>query len=217
MTNEIIIRHYEARDRESIRKICADTADRGNPVENFFPDRLLVEDLVTSYYTDYEPTSIWVAEAKGKVVGYLTGCFDNRRFDSITGRCITPKAVVSAVLRGVLLHKETWRLFGAALRTWRKGGFSKRIPLDKFPVHMHIDIEKEFRGRDIGQSLIEKFFDQAKAGGYKGIHAVVREDNAAGRKFFERMGFSAISRHSMFLPEPGIYRESHTIVYGKQL
>ena len=81
---------------------------------------------------------------------------------------------------------------------------------------MHIDIAKDFRGRNIGQSLIEKFFDQVKTSGSKGIYAVVREDNAAGCNFFTRMGFSTISRHVMFLPELKTYRETHTIVFGRQ-
>ena len=69
MNDDILIRSYEARDRETVREISCDTAERGNPVETYFKDREVTADFLTSYYTEYEPISAWVAEYQGRIVG----------------------------------------------------------------------------------------------------------------------------------------------------
>ena len=46
----------------------------------FFPDRDVAGDLLTKYYTDYEPQSTFVAECDGRLIGYINGCMDNRRY-----------------------------------------------------------------------------------------------------------------------------------------
>ncbi|HLD69677.1 MAG TPA: GNAT family acetyltransferase, partial [Candidatus Omnitrophota bacterium] len=71
---ETIIRPYQRRDRESVRRISGDTANLGKPLETFFRDREIMVDVLMDYYLDYEPASCWVAEHEGKVVGYLCGC-----------------------------------------------------------------------------------------------------------------------------------------------
>lgn len=94
-----------------IRQIACDTADMGEPVENFFGDREVVGDLLTRYYTDYESESLWVAEYEGKVIGYLTGCLDTHRYFRIMGFCLLPQIIIKSILRGVFLRQDTWRLF----------------------------------------------------------------------------------------------------------
>ena len=83
MNAVVNIRLYESRDRAAVRRICCETADNGGPVEGFFRDRELVADLVTRYYTDFEPESCWVAE----VAGAMSACSDGvstgiRRMDT---------------------------------------------------------------------------------------------------------------------------------------
>jgi hypothetical protein len=75
-----LIRPYGPADRPAVRRICEDTADRGAPLAWLRQDREFVVDLVTRYYTDYEPESTWVAESDGRVIGYLTAALDNRLY-----------------------------------------------------------------------------------------------------------------------------------------
>ena len=219
MSTDIIIRPYEKRDRDIVRQICGDTANRGEPVESFFPDRQLIVDLVSSYYTDHEPNSLWVAqlEPNGKVVGYLTGCLDNRRYNFMMTWCVAPQAIFRAVVHGVLFQRETWQLFLVFLKTWWVGGFSKNIPTQKYPAHLHINISNGFRGKHIGQKLMERFFLQVTSSGLHGTHVITREDNISACNFFEKVGFVIVSRHPMFALNHGSYQFSHTIVYGKEL
>ena len=78
--NNINIRPYQTGDRAALRTLCCDVADRGLPIEHFFSDREVAADLLTKYYTDYEPESTFVAICNGRLVGYINGCTDNRRY-----------------------------------------------------------------------------------------------------------------------------------------
>ena len=71
--NNINIRPYQEEDRLALRTLCCDVADRGGNIENFFPDRDVAADLLTKYYTDYEPESTFVALLDQRMVGYING------------------------------------------------------------------------------------------------------------------------------------------------
>jgi GNAT superfamily N-acetyltransferase len=73
------IRAYRPTDREAIRRIAFETGYMGDSIAWLWPDRESFADLITRYYTDQEPESIFVAEGDGNVLGYLTGCVDSAR------------------------------------------------------------------------------------------------------------------------------------------
>ena len=162
MTAPVAIRLYEPRDREAIRQICCDTADGGEPVEAFFPDREVFADLLTLYYTDYEPSSTWVAEQDGQVIGYLTGCLDTRRFLRVMAWRLVPMAFLKALVRGTLWHPQVVTLLSANLGGWLRGGFRREVSLWSYPSHLHINLRKGSRGQQIGRQLVERFLEQAR-------------------------------------------------------
>ena len=212
-----VIRSYTAGDRLVVRQICCETADRGDPVERIFPDRELVADLVTRYYTDYEPRTSWVSEEAGGVIGYLTGCLDSRRYQRIMSWRIVPQAVLGALGRGVLVRPATWRVLNDALGTWQRGGLDRRIPLDRYPAHFHINLVRQARGQRVGKALVERFIERVHQQHLPGVHVSVRDDNAAACRFFERLGFTSISRHPVMLPEGERDALHHTVIYAKAL
>jgi len=217
MRNDIIIRTYESRDRQMMRQIACDTADMGEPVKNFFGDREVVADLLTRYYTDYEARSLWVAEHEGKVIGYLTGCLDTRRYFRVMAWRLVPRIGIKAVIRGVFLRQDTWRLFWAAIRTGWIGGFKRHIPLHKYRGHLHVNIERGFRSQNVGKNLVERFIEQVKAAGLAGIYLAVREDNVRGRKFFEDFGFVELSRYPTVYAKSGVHKTVYALVFGKEI
>ncbi|MBI3332680.1 MAG: GNAT family N-acetyltransferase [Candidatus Omnitrophica bacterium] len=211
------IRPYEPGDRGEIRRICCDTADKGEPLERLFPDREVFADWVTRYYTDFEPSSTWVADHRGGVVGYLTGCLNPSRYRRITLWRIAPQALIRAMVRGAFLHPQTWGLLGAGLKIWRRGGFRPAAPLEGYPAHLHINLMQQFRGRRIGERLIQRFIEQAQREGLKGIHLVTREDNLPARRFFQQVGFLELGRR-LAPPKGGESRLlSRAVIYGKRL
>jgi hypothetical protein len=188
------VRPYEPRDREAVRAICCDTADRGEPVENFFPDREVFADLLTRYYTDHEPESIWVGEVGGEVIGYLTGCLDTRRFIRVTAFSVAPRLLIKAIRREILKHPQAKEFVRSNLRLWLRGT-RKTVRFDEYPSHLHINLKHGARAKGLGCDLVTRFLVQAKAAGSCGVHANVREDSERARKFFEGLGFQAGGRH----------------------
>ncbi len=174
-------------------------------------------DLLTRYYTDYEPEETWVAECGGQVVGYLTGCQDTRRYWRSMTWGIIPAAVVKAVWRGTFFCLQTWWILGAGLQTLLMGGFWEGVSLNDYPAHLHINISRGFRGQELGRCLMEKFTEDAKRRGLKGIHLVTRGDNLPARRFFEKFGFRELIRRPLFRLGPGDPQVQGSIIYGKKL
>lgn len=214
---KVIVRPYERRDRETVRRLCCDTANRGQPIEPLYNDRELFADLVTRYYTDYEPGATWIAEWNGQVVGYLTGCADSRRHRRVVLWRVAPSAVLHAIPRGVLCSRQSWRWASAALQAWWRGGCRWKSPGSRYPAHLHINVRDGFRGRRIGKRLVERFLDQIRTMRLSGIYAGIRSDNVRSREFFERFGFMELYRYPIVIPDDSSQQAHETIVYGKQL
>ena len=216
MADEVRIRTYEPRDRAAVRRLCCETALRGEPVDRLFSDREVVADLLTRYYTDDEPEAAWVAECEGRVVGYLIGCLDRRRYQRLQTARVIPGASLRAIAGGALCRGETWRLLRAALHMWRMGKAGPRIP-DDYPAHLHVNLERAWRGRQIGERLVEPFLRQAGAARLRGVYASVRGDNPSARRFFERLGFAPVATSFVTFPAGAALETYETVVYGKRL
>lgn len=203
-TPDILVRQYQPADRAMVRQICCDTADQGAPVENFFSDRELVADLLTVYYTDYEPQCTWIAESGSRVVGYLTGSLSTNRWWRTTLWRIGLPALLRSIGRGVLWRTQTWRFLREAIRMWRR---HPRVSLNGYPAHLHVNVQAGFRQQKVGQQLMARFLEQVKDAALSGVHANMRSTNAGGRRFFERMGFTPLNADE----------GADTVVYGKQM
>ena len=203
----ILVRQYEPRDRAAVREICCDTADQGEPVEHFFTDRPVFADVLTRYYTDFTPATVWVAEQDGHVVGYLTGCLDTRRFLRTMARRIVPAALLKALVRGSLWQRVVRK--NLRIPTSHRQQFAA-----EYPAHFHLNLRAGCRGRGAGRQLLEKFLAQARQADVAGIQAGVSETNVAGRKFFECAGFVALAREDRFRTSD---QPSFTILYGLRL
>jgi GNAT superfamily N-acetyltransferase len=217
MTDETLIRLYRTADRQAVWDIACDTADRGKPIENFFPDRKLAAEMLMRYYTDYEPGALWVAECEKKVVGYLSGCLDSARYSRVMAWRIMPGCLVRAVLSGSLWRRETMRMFRAGVKSILRGGLRGDMPFADYPAHMHINLRDGYRGRHLGRRLIERFIEQARSERVKGIHASVLEDNRPAGEFFSRAGFSVVRRYPVFLPNDNAASIHYTLIFGRKV
>ncbi|MCK5635102.1 MAG: GNAT family N-acetyltransferase [Anaerolineales bacterium] len=213
----ILIRPYVERDRSTVRRIANATSDRGEQNQPIFSNADLLADVLTRYYTDFEPQSLWVAECSGSVVGYLSGCMDPGRYKMIVFFRMVPAAIFHTISSGALWHRETWRLVGALMRTLSQGDYARDVSEEEYPAHLHINILGDFRGQQIGKKLMERFLLQAQIAGVHGVHAGVRENNVSAIRFFEHMGFLEVGTQAFFLPSSDGYRVRKTVIYGKRL
>ncbi len=103
--NNVVIRKFESRDREELRKISCDTAFLGKPRTDFFDDDEILADALTLYFTDYELGSCFVAVCSEKVVGYVVGAKNERAMDRVFKLKIAPLLFIKAIRKGVFLKK----------------------------------------------------------------------------------------------------------------
>jgi ribosomal protein S18 acetylase RimI-like enzyme len=209
MNEDPVIRPFAAGDRPAVRRIACDTADCGQPVERFFPDREIFADLLTRYYTDFEPESSQVGEQGGVVVGYLNGCLETTRHDHLMKAKVLPAVLAKTFFRGTWFRPQAMRFVLRNMGVWVSHRYEPPLDLTQYPAHLHVNLAPDFRGHGLGRMLVETFLNHVADRGVAGVHASVREDNEKGRRFFERLGFREIAMHPVLRLE-----KARGVVYG---
>ena len=183
-----LIRKFRARDERAVRMICFETALFGESVAPYFGDLRLVTDAILGFHIWGEPDYLYVADADGRVVGYLAGTMDVR---SLRRRCAARLAFRLSrgwVARGHFLRPRSWRLAWDAARYARAvASLSGRVR-ENYPANLHVNIDRNYRALGLGRALVEKFLEDAGRGGSPGVHLATT--SAGGREFFSAMGFA---------------------------
>jgi ribosomal protein S18 acetylase RimI-like enzyme len=217
----IAIRLYEPRDRAAVREVCRVTAYGGGEGMAGMVEPGLFVDLMTRAWTDFAAGPLWVAEEDGRVVGFLAGGLDARRFRRVQVWRVVPAALLRSLIAGLLWRRELWRLVAdlpGFLAAGRRGAGAETPPAaGGYPGHLHVNLLAEARGRAVGRRLVEGFLAEARRQGLPGVHAVVYESNAGGRRFFERLGFHPLRREPAFRPPPAGGGREWKIVYGRRV
>ena len=175
------IRPYQRRDRARIRRIIYATALRGRPLSAFFEDERVLEKLFMDYYLSYEPESCFVAESQGRVVGYILGCKDSRRYLRVVVFRYGPQLLARLLLRllaGRYRRLTTYRtLWWAMTRAWREVPTAN---LGHFPAHLHVGVDQELRSQGFAfyrciVSLGDALIRNLRARGVRGLHGQIAE------------------------------------------
>jgi ribosomal protein S18 acetylase RimI-like enzyme len=210
------IRRYFPEDRYAVRELFADTAFFGDPLEAFFEDRQLFTDLFTTYYTDFEPDSLFVTEFGDRVGGYLMGCLDTRRQGRLWRGRIMP-GVVGRTLQGrYRLGRQALGLGLRGAQALLKGDF---VGADHkvYPAHLHINLATRYRGQGAGRALLVAYIDHLRANGVPGVHLETSTQNVAARGLYESLGFEVLSSRETGLWRGVIDGPVELLVYGKRL
>ena len=91
----IKVRNYQIEDRDAIRKISLESVFLGENRASIFDDEILA-DLLTIYFTDYEPLSCFVAVKENQVIGYIMGTQDVRKMRRLIKYKIFPRLIYKA-------------------------------------------------------------------------------------------------------------------------
>lgn len=194
---EFELRAYRSADRDSVRRIAFLTGYMGEPVDWLWRDAPSFADLITRYYTDREPESLFVADRAGEVVGYLTGCVESAR-----ARGSAARESSQLMRRGALLWPGVagflWRSMFDVMR-------DRRMPDEvlcdpRWPAHLHIDLLPEARGRGVGRRLMGRWLGRLRELGSAGVHLGTFAENRKAIGFFEACGFR---RFDDPIPAPG--------------
>lgn len=211
-----VIRPFHSTDRRAVFQIAADTAFFGDPLERFFEDRSLFCDAFCAYYTDYEPQHAWVAERDQEVVGYLLGCANTQRMNSILSSKIIPSILMRLARGDYRLGKQSCRyLWGLT-----KAIVSREITqpdLAPYPAHLHINIQEDQRGLGIGKALVGRYLDQLRSEQVKGVHLKTTSENKAACALYEKLGFTLLDARRTYLWKPWLGRAIENRCYALSL
>ncbi|MCM8830376.1 MAG: GNAT family N-acetyltransferase [Candidatus Omnitrophica bacterium] len=211
----VIRKYQEPYDRKFIREICCDTAFLGDPVENFFEGREVVADLLTLYYTDYEPESVFVAELTGQIVGYLTGCKNIKRQKRIFITRILPVIAVRFILSDSILKKKNVLFLYHCILSFLKKEFFTTDVLLEHPATLHINIDRRYRNMGIGKKLVSEYLYYLKNEKVKGVCLATVSVDAV--RFFKKMGFTVLQKKKVSCFAYLGYKRLYRFILGRKL
>lgn len=145
-----------------------------------------------SYYPDYEPESLFVAEVDGQVVGALQGAVDTYLFEEVYRQRIRPLLV-----RRCLAGAYGWPgWLPAILRTEWAGRQIKAPGVDRsrYPAHLHIGLLTEWRRQGLGTQLMERFTAYLRQRGIAGYHLYASSFHPMGVAFYEKLGLELLGQ-----------------------
>jgi ribosomal protein S18 acetylase RimI-like enzyme len=212
----LTIRLYQPSDREALMKIAADTAFFGAPIETYLEDRKIFLDSFYAYYTDYEPEHTWVALAENQVAGFLTGCSDTLRNKKILRQIIYPKVIWRAITGKYHPGSKTWVYFSGIRRAQRRHEFPEADP-QRYPAHLHINVDENWRGVGIGFRLMQSYLDQLIYEKVPGVHLGTSSENEVACRLYTRMGFKLLDARTTNLWKKLINHPVENRTYGLDL
>lgn len=211
-----MVRRYQRGDRDAVHRIAGDTAFFGEPIEAYLDDRRPFQDLFVATYTDFEPDHAWVAEADGRVVGYLTGCPDSARVAPILRHTILPSVLLRALRGRYRLGRKTWQYVARLALSWLRGEFP-RIDHSLYPAHLHINVAESWRGCGVGRGLMSGYLDQLRMERVVGVHLETTTLNPAALGLYRSVGFERLSAHPTRMWEGIIPERVENLSFGLSL
>ena len=196
------IRRYNETDRPAIRRLCCDTGFLGTPIDAVFLDRDLFADLFTAAYLEHEPDWALVAEAEGRVVGYLLGSV-SAHFDLVLmrkGFSIVAKMLCRLLAGRYARHPRSKRF----VRWLLTAGYQEQPRHPAHSAHLHLDLQREYRGRGIGRQLWDHYCERLLAVGIKQCYgAFFSHPLRRPEAVYARYGFRVYDRKptTLFQPE----------------
>lgn len=212
---KIIIRTYQSKDRAFVRKIAYDTALLGDSANHFFEGEEILSDFLTTYFTDYEPYSCFIAEVGGKPVGYLLGTKDISVLNKVSSSKIIPKLLIKAAARNIFFSWKNLTFIGNCIKSLLKGEFKSPDFSRDYPAVLHINIQKDYRRQGAGRVFIAAYLDYLVKEGVKGVHLATLSDEAA--RFYEKLGFILLYKAKRSYLQDILRKDIFCYIYGKKL
>jgi GNAT superfamily N-acetyltransferase len=216
LADNVVIRPYTQADRAAIRHICCDTGFLGKPIEPIFIDREIFADLFTSPYLDYEPDHTWVADDDGKVIGYLLGSV-SPKFDytlMYSGFQTTMKMIARAATGRYSGHPRTKHF----IRWLLTNGYWEQPRHPERAAHLHLDIEKDYRGHGVACRLWRAFEQQLYQTNVEHCYgAFFSWQDRRPENGYSRFGFSVFDRKLTTIFRPEIVEPVEVVCVQKKL
>jgi GNAT superfamily N-acetyltransferase len=212
---DMIIRCYKKDDRQAIRDIAYNTALLGEPATPLLDDKELIADILTAYFTDHEPESCFLAEAEGKVAGYITGARNAQAMHAAFSAVVLPRILFRVLTSPLLLKKSNRVSAYNFIRSVFMGEFHLPDIYEEYPAMLHINIAGEFRGKGVGAKLMSAYLEYLKSNNIPGVHLAAMSEE--GGAFFRKQGFKLLSEHKRSCFRHILHKDVPVLIYGKRI
>jgi len=199
------VREYRPEDRDGVRRLCVDVAVFGKPLSTWLDlDPEAYADIFTSYYTDYKPEGLFVAESRGQVVAYLAICRDTNEYRRIVNFRILPKVIAKILFGYYQLGGRVLQVgYYYFLENIKYGRML--LPLKDYPAHFHLNVAEEFRrDRRIWMKLVPLAFKYAHNNGISRMHGLGISKRGEVEQTYSNVGFKILAR------QPSLIRQNIT-------
>lgn len=210
----IRIRNYQIEDRDAIREISLESAFWGENRAYLFDNEILA-DLLTRYFTDYEPLSCFVAVKGNQVIGYIMGAQDVRKMRRLMKYKIIPRLIGKVLSRGQLLRRNNLILMKNIISSYLKGEFIVPDFSKEYPATLHINIKAEYRRQNLGSLLVDYFLAFLKRKNIRGVHFGVMSESA--KDFFIKLNFNILFTGKYSFPRYLLGENIPHYIMGKQI
>ncbi len=171
------IKPYKDKYRDDVRMICRKTG----PDDAMTVDKVREYILATycDYYIEKEPENVFIlTDENDKAQGYI---FCAKDF-SVFLKNFRPylKRVSKTGAKNYI--SALAELLGHAV--WAK----------KYPAHLHINLNEDFRGNGSGSAMISTLCEHLKKQNVKGIMLITGIGNTGAVRFYKRNGFRTLAR-----------------------
>ena len=193
------LRSAQPDDLPGLYAVCLKTGDSGKDGTALHDDPTLLGKFFVGPYVTLEPDLAFALEGPNGIAGYLLGARDtpafNARFEAEWLAQLRP------TVRDPGGDPTTWRGSDWVRRLIHAPGLSFGSELAAYPSHAHIDLLPEARGQGLGAEMMRFLMAQLKALGSPGLHLQVMPENAGGRIFYEKLGFTVVREtpHTLFM------------------
>jgi len=207
------IRKCHKSDQNGIMEVCFRTGYMGEDATGHFRDIKLFGHLFCLYYPRYEPENCFVAEDKGRIVGYILGSPDTTRQEHLFLVKMGWRLLLRAFFLTFWLYHQDFKTVVHFLRLPR-AAIPKDLP-GKYPAHLHIDILGAYQHKGIGSQLMERFEALMQKLKVRGIHLGTSEGNLKAIPFYKKLCYRIIhtDRVGMWPDAP----EKRGLVFAKSL
>lgn len=168
----MIIRKYKPSDRSQVEHIQFETYFLGKSASFLVtnPKRINTEIV---YYFDKEKESCFVAEDKGKVVGYLLGCLDDKNHNESIASFFWKSLIRLFQLPFIPSKDRRFYWVQTKVIFFAITGKSEdaKFKTPENSGHIHINLLPQARGKGVGTKLLKAFCKYAKSKNVKIIHA----------------------------------------------
>ncbi|MFH1440960.1 MAG: GNAT family N-acetyltransferase [Candidatus Omnitrophota bacterium] len=212
---EIIIRPYSKEDRELVRDIAYETAFLGDSADIYFDDKELLADILTLYFTDYQPDSCFVAVSNNEVIGYLLGSKDISLLSKYFNWKIIFKLLFKAIRRNVFLKTKNTVFLINLIKSLLKGEFKSPDFSKDYPAVLHVNIKENYRNQGFGSRMIDLYLQYLKKENVSGVHFSTLSDKAA--HFYEKLGFVLLHKTKRSYFKNILHRDVTCYAYGKKI